>query len=38
MEGEICAMDSLWIENGNVVLPDRVVKASLLVRENRRHL
>ena len=28
-------MESLWIQNGNVVLPDRVVKASLLVQDGR---
>ena len=28
-------MDSLWIKDGNVVLPDRVVKASVLIRNGR---
>ena len=28
-------MESLWIQNGNVVLPDRVVKASLLVQDGK---
>lgn len=28
-------MESLWIQNGNVVLPDRVVKASLLLQEGK---
>ena len=28
-------MESLWIQNGNVVLPDRVVKASLLIQEGK---